>query len=398
MRKGWILGILLILQSCGILMLSDKDGQLTPLAVTSGGYLSSDKDNEITPYLFRVSPGEAYLLYSSDKNGTYDIFCAKMNADGTFEPPFALPGLVNSPASDEIYPVCVSNIAKSRYTLAYLSILANVTNLVCVDVMPFTFTFTNSNTAPAINPTGLGSIFMNGQYFMMTSFGAKNFSIYNISGDTIQLYYLREFLSNTRYASGNIIENDSTNFDTIIYLKENYLAGKTQIEIELAVVTGGFMTNSFILSPGVYASSYNDSTPSMDFYCGFKLYFASDRYGKGNYDLFRYNIVTPDKMTELDFVFGLDNVRPVATVTSPTNGQTNVMLNPTLIANAFDPAPSSGVLSVWGSVNGGPFKQVFFSMYEYFTTLTSGSHSYRVFAVDKSGNYSLTNEISFEVQ
>ena len=73
MRKGWILGILLILQSCGILMLSDKDGQLTPLAVTSGGYLSSDKDNEITPYLFRVSPGEAYLLYSRSEEHTSEL-------------------------------------------------------------------------------------------------------------------------------------------------------------------------------------------------------------------------------------------------------------------------------------------------------------------------------------
>ena len=43
----------------------------------------------------------------------------------------------------------------------------------------------------------------------------------------------------------------------------------------------------------VYSSYSEDFTPFIDTET-FKVYFASDRYGFGNYDLYRYNYVTYD--------------------------------------------------------------------------------------------------------
>lgn len=42
-------------------------------------------------------------------------------------------------------------------------------------------------------------------------------------------------------------------------------------------------------------SSYRDRSPFVDVGDSYKVYFASDRYGKGNFDLYRYNTKTFEK-------------------------------------------------------------------------------------------------------
>jgi hypothetical protein len=46
-----------------------------------------------------------------------------------------------------------------------------------------------------------------------------------------------------------------------------------------------------------YTNQYNDRYPFVDRRDGYRIYFASDRYGKGNYDLYRYNKLTFNLVT-----------------------------------------------------------------------------------------------------
>jgi hypothetical protein len=64
-------------------------------------------------------------------------------------------------------------------------------------------------------------------------------------------------------------------------------------QIYFAVNGTGMTSNLSKIS--AYASQYNDKDPFIDL-ATMQVYFSSDRNGKGNFDLYRYNVKTFDKV------------------------------------------------------------------------------------------------------
>ncbi|OHD56025.1 MAG: hypothetical protein A2Y33_11265 [Spirochaetes bacterium GWF1_51_8] len=395
MKKGWILGLVLILQSCGILMLSDKDEQLTPLAVSSGGYLSTDDFNEITPFIYRYQ-NTNMLFFSSDRAGSYDIYYAVINPDGTFEAPVILPTNINSPDKDEIYPVLYNGFGLVLSFIRANSGSSNVINLMC-----WNLGFTNFNVysgMPVTNSTGLGLL--------------KNYLIVAYGGSKITLFDLSQSMSGTTnetnllvhaYSANSITIPLSTNINTYseLYIKDSVLNGKHQITVEGKArfwFGAAYIVTNQAMSASLYHSSYNDISPFVDFENGYKIYFASDRYGNGNYDLYRYNLNTIDKLPHVAPLLSWDTSAPSVSFYSPTNGSVLGEGSRTIQVAASDTALGSGIYGVYCALDGGLFLKMTYvtSNWQVSMYLNAGFHTLKTYTVDKMGNCSETNEIIIE--
>ncbi|NPV02636.1 MAG: hypothetical protein HPY53_14780, partial [Brevinematales bacterium] len=106
MKKGiGLVGLVMLMSSCGLFFVDGNNDQpVTPLATVTGGYISTDKYNEISPFILRMYNGEVYLFFSSDRNGSYDLFASKMEQNGDFNSPVRLPSPINGDLSDEVFP------------------------------------------------------------------------------------------------------------------------------------------------------------------------------------------------------------------------------------------------------------------------------------------------------
>lgn len=274
------------------------------LAIAGGAYLSSDTYNEVTPFLYRDTNGQnPVLFYSSDKDGTYDIYYARMNPDGTFQAPVKMGTNVNTDTADELFPVVYDYTWTTNRYLHFLrtniSVVQRIDMTNSLSDKNFIFgLYTNTNYATSIKGLGLkysddGSslsqnyyvfdgttnMYENGVWPNKTPGAVKSFSGSGLKdskgGDA---HYISEFW---------LLEKENNNFRQLFLY--NYA------EDSWSSIT--FISNQGI--PASYASIYNDRQPCVDWWDpeqNGRVYFSSDR--AGTYDLYRYNIETISKIVE----------------------------------------------------------------------------------------------------
>lgn len=265
----------------------ENDKALSPLAIQGGGYLSSDTANDITPFVYRdPDNGQPYLFFSSDRNDSnYNIYYAVMNKDGTFGSITLLNTNVNT-SSNEYSPVVYRAILMGS-TNTYITFIRQAgtnTNILTYRMSGgFNPSLFYEHATGVISATSVSY----NENMLEVSLGVSNIARYIYSGSATIMWY-----SNATINLGTPVL--SANSFTVGFF-EFFILGKTNNQLS------GFMyfsqTNGLLsFNTPAYSSKYRDITPYIDVGGGYKVYFASDRYGKGNFDLYRYNHVTFDKV------------------------------------------------------------------------------------------------------
>jgi len=211
-------------------------------------------------------------------------------------------------------------------------------------------------------------------------------------------------LINSPYAVNSI--SVRTNYDDYIdfYIEQVSSKGKSSLSAEgiSSHYTGSnTVYNPFTISTPDYNSIFNDITPFIDQDGGFKVYFASDRYGKGNFDLYRYNTYTFNKLPEVKQLFSWDTTPPKIDFYYPANGQTITNSFLTIyVANSN----TSGVemfysAKVYCSLDDAPFVLMGEDgdWSHSYPSILPGLHRIRVYGMDAFGNYTETNSASFTI-
>ncbi|OHD56028.1 MAG: hypothetical protein A2Y33_11280 [Spirochaetes bacterium GWF1_51_8] len=397
MKKGILLiSGAILLSSCGLFFVDGTQGaSLTPLATVSGNYLSTDNHNEISPFLARMSDGTAYLFFASDRNGTYDIFAAKMGEDGIFEDPVMVPAPVSTPGYDELYPVVFQYGTSLRLTVMRILNSSN-TNLFAYEIGTNTYlTNTTYLQTFAVTGTGMGMYYgSNSGFFLTVSHGTSSVSYYELFNSDWTPMGTKTLTGNIYSMSGvNINNNYNSNFNSYdLIVNETSSGGKKQLTPEASsifYVLGVYQNSSIPVSSGFYASAYNDISPMIDHQGGFKVYFASDR--KGTYDLYRYNIHTFNNIPEVAQLFAA-YPKPQVTINSPFSNQT-------IVATGFSVNADAGIsnkttlMSLYCALDDGPFIRMAYSTgwYHYFANVSVGPHTVKVFGYDVFYTPSETN-------
>lgn len=273
----------------------EADGDLS-LALSDGsGYLSTDKYNEITPFLYRnPDNGRAYLFFASDRDGSYDIYYAEMDNKGRFSKPIKMDTNINT-AYDETSPV-VFTASDSENTNTYISFI--IDRSPGAGIMIYTYQIDPKDFSTLGTSSSLGVTVSNIGLFNKTN--VNPYLLISAEGTNFYLHYWGD-------AEGNwSSEGDGGSFTLPISKVDGFEINTPsweQIFIFSAKASGKYQlyggtityVSSFSYSISRYISTYNDKDPCIDLET-MKVYFASDRYGKGNYDLYRYNIITFDKV------------------------------------------------------------------------------------------------------
>lgn len=406
----------LLISSCGLLFTTNNNESLNTLALSGGGTLSTDDYNEITPFMFHDTNGSAYLFFSSDREGTYDIYFSLMNSDGTFENPVRLPSPVNTTNYDEIYPVLFNNYSMNAYTMGFIRISNNFTNFQAADSYDISFTnlflYTELITGD-ITGLGIAETFYGSSVVMSSNKGIRLDYMYFSEG-SIYFDYSTNLLTPAYSANGFFIPVQNGHGDVFIKtvkIREKFqlaaeLLSKTTIITQITFPTNYTLTNSFTIPNTLpldpYASAFNDMSPFVDTVDDFKVYFASDRYGKGNYDLYRYNIYTFLNLPATSGLLPLDTSEPSVTFIGVTEGETISAGYINLPIKITDDACISYFAKVYISTNGSSFEELPQSCYSsdglwyyYKSVPLIGWYSIYTYAIDWFGNTSETNSYNF---
>ncbi|MGA2142976.1 MAG: hypothetical protein ABSG94_11220 [Brevinematales bacterium] len=254
------------------------------LALQGGGNLSSDTANDITPFIYRDGSGNAYIFFASDRSGTMAIYYAQMNSAEKFYNLKELGPDINQPGTADFSPVVFQYNGEACIT--YLSVSGGATNILTYQLTPSFQT----------NGGMLSEIGIYDAVHISYIAGASSLSIVEKSlPDQVSLYHWNAgyWMASTTitvsapHNSAAGFQNANGSFASLYMLYDSTSGSKRQLNGEISV-TGPANAYSAINMP-VYASSANDAYPFIDTADNYKVYFASDRYGKGNYDLYRYN-------------------------------------------------------------------------------------------------------------
>ncbi|OHD56023.1 MAG: hypothetical protein A2Y33_11255 [Spirochaetes bacterium GWF1_51_8] len=402
-----------ITASCGLFIYNPAGPGLAPLVTVSGGYLSTDQFNEISPFMFRTSDGFAYLFFSSDREGNYDIYMAKMLEDGTFDEPYRLPEPVNTTNFDEIFPIVVDAEWELRYVI--LRITNQQTNVVIIatdstNITNFSMA-TVSDTIPAPGLSGMGYFkeVINGFDFVGLSTGdSADLEFYN-PFEGLSLVQTHLLLTPHFYVNTYLLP--SPNGYTLLFAKDVLSGGKHQISAESVAyisytvtniivfvtnITNINLTNKNVIPSDLYISGYNDIHPTVDIAGEYKIYFASDRNEDefpGDYDLYRYNIDTFDTIPSVSALAHADSVPPAVDF--------GLLQDYDLVYSDFDVHItdyfcSDTFIKAYASTNGIDFWKIdhsglngLWKVYLY----EGGQFNVHVYSEDWFGNTSLTNSI-----
>ncbi len=303
-RRYFIFIALASLVSCSGYFLNNNNHSIESqteklsLAMADGsGYLSTDQYNEITPFVFRdQNSGKTYLFYASDKDGSYDIYYAEMNSEGKFFAPVKMGPSINTSVSNEFSPVVFQSSASGSLK-TYISFImeSNKISSIITYTLDNNLNFSGSTSAvPSgpYNPTHI-SLFKDsqGKIYLITADGLANYYrfIFNDSSGVVwNLDYGSDTAMSANSISGYMIKGAVFTNNIMVY--DTVTNGKHQLRGEAFMQAGYKLFVPFEIS--AYSSSANDAYPFVDAEGGYKVYFASDRYGKGNYDLYRYNTKT----------------------------------------------------------------------------------------------------------
>jgi len=308
MKTFFLASILLSLFYCSGYFNMDNsdeaDGDLSLALADGSGYLSTDNYNEITPFLYRnPDNGKAYLFFASDRDGNYDIYYAEMDNKGKFSKPTKMDANINT-TNDETSPVVFKALAFTN-TNTYVTFIriqppgAGGTFVYTRKIDPFNFTNLSASASSLSASSNVGLLNKNSLTpTLLRTTNGNDF--YQNEWDTISGEWQIEPTSRDFNSTLPIygIDGFYTNFflaDGFGFIFTTIISGKYRLY-------GGFisdeMSTNYAYSVSEYISSYNDKDPCIDL-ATMKVYFASDRYGKGNYDLYRYNILTFDEVMQL---------------------------------------------------------------------------------------------------
>lgn len=302
-KKLFVLFLLITLASCSMFFdreKTDRDGiGINALALSDGsGYISTDEYNEITPYVFNdTNTGKKWLFFASDRGGSYDIYYSEIDKDGKCSSPVKMGETIND-SGDQHSPVVFYgqyNESSYGYFLIYASGFSGLVNFYVyhlnsdfsVNQMANNYEYSGITGLSLKNKTSLYPTlliaFGDTQWYEWTWDASMNGSFYSQYNNT---------LSNVNvplHSVDGYFEMTLLDYDFHWYVFSALINGKQQI---YAGSYDSYGANNFYkVIP--YSSEYNDKDPVIDEE-DHKVYFASDRYGKGNFDLYRYNLVRYD--------------------------------------------------------------------------------------------------------
>lgn len=305
-------------------------GSYNRLGLVGGGYLSTDNFNEISPFLYRdQQTGNIWLFFSSDRDGgKYRIFFAKMAPDGNFYPPQEMSSNINVPGTDQTYPLVFQayyyDANYNYYTNIFITFLSKANSNFNINTFMLDSSMSdisNSGTIGLLTPaTGIGLIpDLSYQEDLLLYDGSANPTGYylnnyiSISWSVSGGYQFRKpaasgsgFVDNEDLymliSSGSQLDQGYFGYSDYSYSRSLSSVSKSLANLSKSIKPAGYggitapvsySNDSWDIS--AYASSYSDRDPFVDNGGSCSVYFASDRYGKGNYDLYRYNENTFDK-------------------------------------------------------------------------------------------------------
>ncbi len=299
MKKITLYFIILLVSGCsGYFSPQGSNGNelVHTLAIeNNGGYLSGPS-NDITPFLYRDTNGNnPVLFFSSDRDGTYDIYYARMNIDGSFQIPVKMGTSINYSDADEILPLVGFIDDGNGMALPIITFVRNISNIVTASINP-DFSI-NSTTFPyymGYPVSGLiyssTNIFAN--LWVYNENLARVYSVNSYFGSWDLMYgsYLTDPVLTNSYSGINVNKSLASYWNERVYILEKKLFGNKQISISYEYEAyNPYRQIKKVDTPNEYASSYNDRWPFVDFGGNGEVYFASDRGDSGDYDLFRYN-------------------------------------------------------------------------------------------------------------
>lgn len=283
---------------------SKSGNNMRPLALADGsGYLSTDDYNEITPFLYRdTNSGKTWLFFSSDRGGNYDLYRAEMNTEGRFLNLQKLGTNVNT-SMDEYSPLIQEepdyNGLNYMPVISFIRASNSITQIVTLRITDLTNMTTIPVTNFIFNTTGIG------QYNSLMEIAIGDTNLYmiqwnqsvtnwytNVNTNSIPASYpIRNScgIYHFEYFSVGAIFYQSMGTAYILDCLDN---NRHQLHFSLTWAFPSLFMEGAI---AVYSSAYNDRDPFIDGDT-MQVYFSSDRFGKNNYDLYRYNYLTFDKV------------------------------------------------------------------------------------------------------
>lgn len=293
---AFILAILAISACSGYLSVNENQGdQAHTLALQGGGYLSEPGFNEISPFLFRDKMGQnPVLFYSSDRDGDYDIYLARMSSDGVFESRQILSNTIENEifpqvfySDTNLYLTCLVSNAGSMQFYTWeldpqtLSILAQTQTVeVPIDVGGLGLVHYPDRSNPGTILLFKGTNYLEEYLFNGGWWGVDSASVGSYTFDH-PVY------------SGAIIYDNIFQDEAVFSLMETRQGGTTSLFVDLhatLISQGSDYSNSY--APGPWQSDFKDSHPYVDFFgADTQVYFSSIR-GTVDYDLYRYNVQT----------------------------------------------------------------------------------------------------------
>ena len=302
MKKITLLFFLFALASVGCAAYFDSDvttdtGRVEALALNSwNGFLSSSVANDIDPAIYRFN-GNAYLIFSSDRNGSYDLFVAKMGSDGRFQAPVMLGESVNT-GLDETSPTIVAEptgyydqmfnfiVTNTNLRLSFIRTSDThtqiIVGLLTATNLELEAGSSNGYVAPFIFAHLTG---YNLDYTLKVILAGGNIADLMIGGNSFltPMTNIPGIQSLRSAIQGFIPQSSSLHLYSASFLSGGYC----QLGACADQVDPAYFTHYNI---GEYSVSADETAPFVEALDGYRVYFASKRSGSGNYDLYRYNI------------------------------------------------------------------------------------------------------------
>lgn len=371
---------------------TDIVSEYDSLILANGEFLSMDNANDITPFVFYGA--STRIFFASDRDGkSMDIYCADV-VNNIFDNLQVISGTINSTNCDEVqsYVFTITNVEyisvlrttngkkwneadREGVIATYVLEGTTATNLVSTTPLDYPNTFMipvldKSEPTIILNAENIANYkemkFVDGQW---TDNGIGIFNNTNAV----------DFLAGCgrKAVIRNIAIFDGISDATVE--AEFYVMQHTN-SVGRARIAQGYMRNATMTAPSImsnlvdmqfvlsgydwFGGEFDDISPFIDKTSNglMKVYFASTRYGKGKFDIYRYNTTTYNKQLQNNG----DNTPIIETIiekiyVSTTGDDVNDGLTPTTaklsIQNAILEATNMGYSTIY--VEAGVYVQDF---------------------------------------
>ncbi len=260
------------------------------LAMEGGGYLSSDTANDITPFMFRN--GSTYIFFASDRDGALAIYYAQMDSAGLFYNLNKLGTDINQAGTVNFSPV-LFQYGGNTY-ISYISETAGATNIFTYPVNSAFHVSGSVISIPSADAVDINVITpASGAPYLLVVQKSNPSTILNYSWNAGYWMQTGSIAVSSPHNSVAGYQVSSGPFTSLYMLYDSTAGSKRQLSGEVWI-TEASLTGLAPYPISAYSSSFNDAYPFIDAADHYKVYFSSDRYGKGYYNLYRYNTTTYD--------------------------------------------------------------------------------------------------------